>query len=115
MDVEQAESDKNTMRLHITGPNSDAPELMAEEAENGCDLSSYKAFVTLYEEDGTIETGYKYADSACGNVTDSTLYKGKRLKFIPGSKSKMERSKEKGGMVIIIDADLKKAITFGER
>jgi len=115
LDVERVEDDNNVIKLNITGPESDAPATIAEEAENGCDLSSYKAFVTLFEEDGSVETGYTYADPTCGKLEDSTVYDGKRLKFVPGTESRMEKTEDKGGMVIITDAKLEKATKFGER
>jgi hypothetical protein len=115
LEVERVESEDNVVKLNITGPSSEAPAAIVEAAENGCDTDSYKAFVTLYEEDGSVETGFVYADSACGDVADSTVYDGKRLKFVPGTESEMKKTADKGGMVIITDAKLEKATKFGER
>ena len=103
------------IRLTVSAETSQPAPAVIPDTSAGCDTQSYAAFVTLFKENGEIETGYYYADSACGGIADATVYDGERLQFVPGTSTRLEESTDKGGMVIIIDAQLKKATTFGER
>ena len=103
------------VKLNVSTPTLLPAPAVVTDAPAGCDTQSYSAFTTLYRSTGEIETGYSYADVACGGISDATVYDGKRLRFVPGTKARLEKTTDKGGMVIIIDAELKKATKFGEK
>jgi len=96
------------IRLNVSTPTLSPAPAVVTDAPAGCDTQSYSAFTTLYKSTGEIETGYGYADTACNGISDATVYDGKRLRFVPGTKARLEKTTDKGGMVIIIDAELKK-------
>jgi len=103
------------IKLNVSAPTLSPAPAVVTDAPAGCDTQSYSAFTTLYKSTGEIETGYGYADTACNGISDATVYDGKRLRFVPGTKARLEKTTDKGGMVIIIDAELKKATKFGEK
>jgi len=76
----------------------------AQDATSGsCD-----AFAIL-KDDAKVVTGY--AGDTCD---DKTVDQG--LPFVPGTQARIEAAEEaQGGMVIIIDAKLEEATTFGEK
>jgi hypothetical protein len=115
--IREENEEKGDIRLYVQTPSPMAASgLSAEGAPEGCDLESYSAFAKLYENDGSVVTGFTFNDPACADVSDVTLYDGKPLKFVPGTFVKMEKeNRNKGGMVIIIDANLNEATTFGEK
>jgi hypothetical protein len=112
---EEGVATDSNVRLHISTVTPEPAPAIFPEVTPGCDTDSYSAFITLFKEKGEVETGYSYADSACGGQSDATTFDGQRLRFVPGTEARLHKTEEKGGMVIIIDTDLKKAITFGER
>ena len=116
LNIEKDETTTGEIALNIS-PNATAPApTVIPDAPNGCDTQSYKAYARLYKGDGSVETGYRYSDSGCGDISDGTLFDGGRLRFVPGTKVRFKpASADKGGMVIIIDAQLKEATKFGER
>ncbi|MCF6245347.1 MAG: Ig-like domain-containing protein, partial [Sulfurovum sp.] len=113
--VNMTETNEGDIELDISAPTTAPVPAVVAPAPAGCDAQSYGAFIKLYKEDGKVSTGYQYANPACNGIGDATLYKGTRLKFVPGTKARLEESTEKGNMVIIIDAQLNEATTFGEK
>jgi hypothetical protein len=114
-DFTPEKDEDDSVRLQVSVPTPFSAPAVTAEAPAECNADSYSAFIILFKEKGEVETGYSYADSACGDISDATIYDKKRLRFVPGTSTKLESSTNKGGMVIIIDAQLKKATKFGEK
>jgi hypothetical protein len=112
---EEVNTESGDTKLNVSAPTGAPAPSVIPEAPAGCDTQSYNAFVTLFKNTGEVETGYSYSDPACNGLSDATVYDNRRLKFVPGTAVELEKSTNKGGMVIIIDAELKEATTFGEK
>jgi hypothetical protein len=118
LEIVREEGDEGgDIRLYVQLPASgSAAGVAAQDVPEGCDLESYTAFAKLYKEDGAVATGFAFTDPACAGVSDATLYEGKPLRFVPGSKVRMEKDTTgKGDAVIIIDAQLTEETRFGEK
>jgi len=110
-------NDNSVSKLHISPKETTkAPEVTINELPAECNENSYTAYAIMHKEDGTVETGYEFKDPNCKGIKDSTIFDGKRLKFVPKTKAQIKKApSDKGGMVIVVDTILNKTIRFGER